>query len=240
VRAITLTRHGPEGLEIREVPEPVAGGTQTLVTVRSAGVNFSDVHLVEGTYSFNPPLPYHLGIEAIGTTDDGRRVLTHTRRGAWADRVAAEQIVEVPDFVTDRAALAMVTQGFTAWHILRTMARVTRGDTVAVMAAAGGVGAIAVQLAKAWGARRVIGAASTEEKRKQALALGADEVVDSTVADLGGALIEAKGAGRSTWSWRCRGVPSSTPPWPRWPPADGWWCTARPPGSPAPRSVPSP
>ncbi|MER7416457.1 zinc-binding dehydrogenase [Micromonospora peucetia] len=191
--AISLTSHGPGGLEIRDVPDPVAAGHHTLLRVRSAGINFSDVHIVEGSYSFNPPLPYHPGIEAVGTTADGRRMLGRARFGAWAELFVAEQVMEVPDFVSDRAALAVSTQGFTAWHLLRTMARITRRDTVAVMAAAGGVGSIAVQLAKAWGARRVIGVASTPEKRAQAAALGADVTVDSTSTDLGAALIEANG-----------------------------------------------
>ncbi|MEU9504678.1 zinc-binding dehydrogenase [Micromonospora sp. NPDC048170] len=191
--AISLTRHGPEGLEIHDVPVPVAVGSQVLLKVSSAGVNFSDVHIVEGTYSLKPPLPYRPGIEAVGIAPDGRRMLGRARQAAWGELCIAEQHIELPDFVSDRAALAMATQGFTAWHILRTIARVTRRDTVAVMAAAGGVGSIAVQLAKAWGARRVIGAASTPEKRKHAVALGADETVDSTTTDIGAALVEANG-----------------------------------------------
>ncbi|WP_405094521.1 zinc-binding alcohol dehydrogenase family protein [Micromonospora sp. NBC_01412] len=193
MHAISLTGHGPGGLEIHDVPDPVAAGNQTLLRVRSAGVNFSDVHIVEGSYSLKPPLPYRPGIEAVGTAADGRRMLGRARQGAWAEVFVAEQFLEVPDFVSDRAALAMATQGFTAWHILRTMARITRGDTVAVMAAAGGVGSIAVQLAKAWGARRVIGAASTPDKRAHVAALGADETVDSTTTDIGAALVEANG-----------------------------------------------
>ncbi|WP_341718116.1 zinc-binding dehydrogenase [Micromonospora sp. FIMYZ51] len=193
MRAAVLTRHGADGLEIQDLPGPVAAAGQTLVRVRSAGVNFSDVHIVEGTYSFNPPLPHQPGIEAVGTTDDGRRVLARAGAGAWAERMLSEQVVELPDFVSDRAALAMATQGYSAWHILRTVARVTRGDTVAVTGAAGGVGSIAVQLAKAWGARRVIGAASTSEKRDHAKRLGADVTVDSTSADIGAELVEANG-----------------------------------------------
>jgi NADPH2:quinone reductase len=103
---------------------------------------------------------------------------------------------EVPDGVSDGQALGLVLQGTTAWHLLRTSAQLREGESVVVHAAAGGVGTIAVQLAKRFGAGRVIGAASSDEKRELATRLGADAVVDSGADDLKTALREANGGNR--------------------------------------------
>jgi NADPH:quinone reductase len=97
--------------------------------------------------------------------------------------------------VTDGQALALVLQGTTAWHLLRTSAHLQPGESVVVHAAAGGVGTLAVQLAKRWGAGRVIAVASSEEKRQLASDLGADETVDAGAPDLKAALV---GANRGT------------------------------------------
>jgi NADPH2:quinone reductase len=98
--------------------------------------------------------------------------------------------------VSDGAALTTLVQGATAWHLLRTSTHLEPGETVVVHAGAGGVGTIAIQLAKRWGAGRVIATASNEQKRALTLELGADVAVDSNAPDLTAALREANG-GRS-------------------------------------------
>ena len=104
--------------------------------------------------------------------------------------------VPVPEGVSDTAALASAIQGVTAWGALVSGARLRPGDTVAVMAAAGGLGSLAVQLARLHGASRVIGIASTEEKRRQVLELGADAAVDGDPARLAESVRAAnRGAG---------------------------------------------
>ncbi len=103
---------------------------------------------------------------------------------------------EVPDEVSDGAALALVVQGLTAWNLLRTSARLAPGETVVVHAAAGGTGSLAVQLAKRFGAGRVIATASTEEKRALALELGADAAVAADGEGLKERLLEANGGER--------------------------------------------
>jgi NADPH2:quinone reductase len=97
----------------------------------------------------------------------------------------------IADGIRDMDALALMLQGTTAWHLLRTSANLKAGETVVVFAAAGGVGSTAVQLARAWGAGRVIAAASTDAKRELARSLGADAVVDSGSSDLAEELIDA-------------------------------------------------
>ena len=93
-------------------------------------------------------------------------------------------------------------QGATAWHLLRTSTHLQEGETVVVHAGAGGVGTLAIQLAKRWGAGRVIATASSEEKRALTLELGADVAVDSRRDDLTAALREANGGRGSTSCWR--------------------------------------
>jgi NADPH2:quinone reductase len=88
-------------------------------------------------------------------------------------------------------AIALLVQGLTAWHLYRTCARVGPGDSVVVIGASGGVGNLAVQLGKPFGAERVIAVASSEAKRERALELGADAAVASAEDDLTAALIEA-------------------------------------------------
>ncbi|MBV9097981.1 MAG: zinc-binding dehydrogenase, partial [Frankiaceae bacterium] len=100
---------------------------------------------------------------------------------------------DIPDGVSDGAAVALLVQGLTAWHLLKTCARMKPGESVVVHAAAGGVGTLAVQLAKHWGAGRVIGTASSDEKRKLAESLGADVTVAADSDDMNAALREANG-----------------------------------------------
>lgn len=99
--------------------------------------------------------------------------------GGFAERTVVEgaETVEVPDGIADGEALALLVQGLTAWHILKSCARLRSGETVVVNAAAGGVGSLAVQLARQFGAGRVIATASTRAKRELALSLGADAAV---------------------------------------------------------------
>jgi NADPH2:quinone reductase len=104
-------------------------------------------------------------------------------------------MIPIPDGVTDEQALCMLVQGSTAWHILKTVGHVQPGETVVVHAAAGGVGTIAIQLAKLWGAK-VIAVASSESKRTLATSLGADATVEATQENLGEAIKAANGGKR--------------------------------------------
>lgn len=185
MRAIQITEFGgPEVLTLTDLPEPqVAGGT-ALVDVTSAGVNYADTHQAEDSYLAPQRLPLVPGAEVVGTRrSDGRRVVALlTGGGGYAEVAAAPQGVtfELADEVSDSDALALVLQGTTAWHLLRTCAHLSPGESVVVHSAAGGVGTIAVQLARQWGAGRVIATASSEEKRHLALDLGADVAVDTS------------------------------------------------------------
>lgn len=199
MRAILVTEFGgPEVLVPAEVAEPDIGAGQLLVQVDRAGVNYADTHQVEDSYLSRTRLPLVPGGEVVGRTPDGRRVVALVDGGGYAERAVADahQAFDVPDGVDDVSALALVVQGATAWILLHRTARVQRGESVVVHAAAGGVGSIAVQLAKAMGAGRVIATASTADKRELALSLGADVALDADADDLTAALREANGGRR--------------------------------------------
>jgi NADPH:quinone reductase len=194
VRAIRVSSWGgPEVLEVAEdapVPEPAEH--ELLVRVSRAGVNYADTHARENSYLAPYELPLTPGAEVAGTTEDGRRVAAMIATGGYAEYAVAPKAAafEIPDGVSDAEALALLVQGLTAWHLYRTSARLASGESVVVHAAAGGVGSLAVQLGKAFGAH-VIATASTGDKRALALELGADAAVDVTREDLTDALIAA-------------------------------------------------
>lgn len=185
---------GPEVLRLREVDDPVAPEGALLLNVTAAGVNYADTHQAENSYLAAAELPLIPGAEAVGTTPDGRRVVALlVGAGGYAEMTVAwpNMIWDIPEAVSDGEALGVVLQGVTAWHLLRTSAHLATGESVVVHAGGGGVGSIAVQLAKRWGAGRVIATASTPEKRELALELGADVAIDSRADDIKSALIEA-------------------------------------------------
>ena len=196
MRAVQITEFGgPEVLQLVELPDPVAAGGLEVLTATSAGVNYADTHQVEDSYLSRTTLPLVPGSEVAGTLADGRRVAGFTMSGGYAEKalVHPSAVFDLPDEVADGPALALLVQGLTAWHLLRTSTHLAPGESVVVHAAAGGVGTLAVQLAKAWGAGRVIGVASSPEKRALAERLGADVTVDAGAPDLKAAIEEANG-----------------------------------------------
>jgi NADPH2:quinone reductase len=194
MRAVRIDRWGgPEVLQLVDMPPPDPEDGEVLVRVSRAGINFADTHARENTYLARYELPLIPGAEVAGTTEDGRRVAAITGTGGYAEYVAVpeERLVPIPHGVSDAQALALMIQGLTAWHLYRTSAHVAPGESVVVIAAAGGVGSLAVQLGKAMGAGRVIATASSEDKRRLALQLGADAAVDVTADDLTERLVAA-------------------------------------------------
>jgi NADPH2:quinone reductase len=192
VRAIRIDEWGgPEVLRlVEDAPVPEPGEGETLIRVSLAGVNYADTHARTNEYLARFELPLIPGSEVVGTTEDGRRVAAIVAHGGYAEYAVAPVPIPVPEDVSDTAALALLIQGLTAWHLYKTSARIEPGETVVVHAAAGGVGTLAVQLGKAFGAR-VIATASTPEKRELALELGADAAVDVNDPDLAARLREA-------------------------------------------------
>ena len=193
MKAIQITEFGgPEVMQLVELSDPVAGPDQVLIDVTAIGLNFADTVQIRNQYVTQQKLPLIPGLEVVGTTPEGKRVLASISEGAYAQKVVAHKsaAIEIPEGVSDEAALAMLVQGTTAWHILKTFGHLVPGESVVVHAGAGGVGSVAIQLAKMWGAR-VIAVTSSDEKSALAKSLGADITVDAKSANLAQAMLEA-------------------------------------------------
>lgn len=200
MRAIQITEFGgPDVLQVAEVPAPVPPEGFVLIDVTRAGLNFADTHQRENDYLAPAQLPMIPGAEVAGVrADTGERVVALCGTGGYAEQAIAPEAMTfpIPDGVQDGAAVAMLVQGLTAYHLYRTSAQIRPGESVVVHAAAGGVGSLAVQLGKLLGAGRVIATASTEEKRALALELGADAAIDPSPDGLRDRIQEANGGAK--------------------------------------------
>jgi len=183
---------GPEVLQYTEVPDPSPKLAEVVINIKRCGVNFADTHASRNDYLAEQTLPLIPGAEAAGQLNDGRRVVALLGSGGYAEKVAVpqSQLIDLPEGVDYDQAAGGLLQGLTAMALVHRCARIEPGETIVVEAAAGGTGTLAVQLAKRAGAR-VIGLASSEEKRKLVQGLGADACVDSRAEDLGDAIREA-------------------------------------------------
>jgi NADPH2:quinone reductase len=197
MRAVQITEFGgPEVLRLTDVPAPVPVAGEVLVDVSRIGVNFADTSQCENVFLVPVQLPLIPGMEVVGTTADGRRLVGVTRgSGGYAEWAAVDEAsaLPVPDGVDDLTAIALYIQGLTAWWLLNETTRVRPGESVVVNAAAGGVGSLAVQLARNLGAGRIIATASTPDKRELAVSLGADVAIDPATEELTAAIVAANG-----------------------------------------------
>jgi NADPH:quinone reductase len=198
LKAVRFHEHGgPEVLRYEDVADPAPGPGQVLLRVLAAGVNYADATRRRGgsSYPRPTPLPFMPGSEVVGTVERLGESVTAVERGAtvlawlgqggyaeWAVADAAD-LLPVPPRVEPVEALSLIVQGLSAALILKGSARLRAGESVLIEGAAGGVGVLAVQLAKIYGAGRVIGAASTAAKRELVVNLGADAAVDYTQPD---------------------------------------------------------
>jgi NADPH2:quinone reductase len=178
---------GPEVLRYEDVERTGLAPTRVLVRIHAIGVNFADTVLRRGGYLAQPKLPETPGFEAAGvvveTGKDANRHLVGKRVVVLGERCYAEyvtalpsQLIGLPDNISFEQGAAFPVQALTAYHMLYTVDHVARGRTVLVHAAAGGVGLLAVQMAKLGGAR-VIGTTSSEEKARFVQDAGADEII---------------------------------------------------------------
>lgn len=184
---------GPGVLSYEAVPMPVPQAGEALVRVEATGVNFADVVRRRGDpYPVPTPLPYTLGGECIGVVESvghgvassllGQRMFAFPGLGCYASHVIApvQRLFDVPQGLDPVTGVALFVQGLSAALVLKTAGRLAAGETVLVQGAAGGVGLLAVQLARLYGAGTVIGAASSKPKQDLVLAHGANYAVDYT------------------------------------------------------------
>ena len=179
MRAIVFERNGgPEVLEVKDVPAPTPGAGEVLVDVEAIGINYRDVYERQGG-GYGSPAPAIIGVEGAGRIHDtGERVAWAHVAGSYAEQIAAsrDKLVPVPDGVETEVAAAALLQGMTAYYLATDSYAIHPGDWVLVHAAAGGVGLLLIQIAKAHGGR-VIGTTSTDEKAGLARQAGAAEVI---------------------------------------------------------------
>lgn len=166
---------GPEVMQLVDIPVPEIKPHQILLKVEAVGLNYSDIMIREGKYLEQPRLPYILGRECAGVIEKvganvtgfevGQRVFAVLGGGALAEYAVVNPLgaFPLPDNLSSEWAVALIVQGVTAVHCLETYGKLQAGETVLIHAAAGGVGTLAVQIAKAIGAN-VIGTASSDEK----------------------------------------------------------------------------
>ncbi|KPK88557.1 MAG: hypothetical protein AMJ94_14740 [Deltaproteobacteria bacterium SM23_61] len=195
--AVRYHEHGgPEVLQCEEVETPRPEENEVLIRIEAAGVNYADTVRRNGDYypvpTVFPAIPGGEivgSIEALGAGVDhleiGTKVFALINQGGYAQYAAAPArgIIPVPEGLDPVPGLALIVQGLTAALVLKDSAALGAGESILIQGAAGGVGILSVQLAKIYGARTVIAAASTPEKRELALRMGADLAVDYTRPD---------------------------------------------------------
>ncbi|MGB3634167.1 MAG: quinone oxidoreductase [Rubrobacteraceae bacterium] len=185
----------PQVLRYTDADRPAPGEGEALIEVRSAGVNYADTMRRRNQYLVPQELPFTLGSEVAGVVSEvgegvedvstGDRVVSLLDDGGYAEYAVApaQSLIPLPEGLDFDEAAAVPLQGLSAYHILKTSGALKEGESVLVHAAAGGVGTLAVQMAKLMGAGTVIATASTREKLDLAGSLGADVLIDYTEDD---------------------------------------------------------
>ncbi|HEY1849520.1 MAG TPA: quinone oxidoreductase [Candidatus Binataceae bacterium] len=179
---------GPDVMQLVDIPKPELRPGMVRMHVRASGINFADTFFRQGAYLIKPKLPDTPGMEAAGVIDEvgagvqglkpGMRIAAVGLK-AYAEYALfyANQVIPLPDFISFEEGAAFPIQTLTAWFMLHTSHQTTPGQTVLVHSAAGGVGIVAMQIAKAAGAR-VIATVSSDSKIEIARQYGADEVIN--------------------------------------------------------------
>ena len=178
---------GPEVMQLVDVDLPPPGPGEVRIRQTAVGLNFIDTYHRNGLYPVK--LPSGIGLEAAGVVEETGEGVTHLKKGdrvaygngpigayAQARNAPANRVSKLPDGISDETAAAMMLKGMTVRYLLRETYKVKSGDTILLHAAAGGIGLIACQWAKALGAT-VIGTAGSEEKAELARAHGCDHVI---------------------------------------------------------------
>jgi len=169
---------GPDVLQYGPLPDPEPRADHAIVRTKAIGLNFADVYRRNGNYHLAGSPPWILGYEAAGVIEEtGERVAFADSPYANAELVSVslDKLVPLPDAISFEVAASVMLQGLTAQYLVEDSVRIGRGTSVLVHAAAGGVGLLLVQFAKAAGAD-VSGAVSSEEKARAALEAGADRI----------------------------------------------------------------
>ena len=182
---LSINPGGPDTLQLKDVDTPMPGPEEVRIRVRACGVNYPDALIIEDKYQFRPDRPFSPGGEVAGEIDEigeavtnfklGDRVIGYVGWGGMAEQVITtpEKCSLIPDGMEDAEAAAFMLTYGTSYHALKQRGQLSKGETLLVLGAAGGVGLAAVELGKAMGAK-VVAATSSEEKSALAVSKGAD------------------------------------------------------------------
>ncbi len=184
---------GPEVLRLADIPKPEVKPGTVVIRVRAAGINFADTLFRQGQYLIQPQLPDVPGVEGAGEIEAAGAGVSNLKPGqrvafignkAYAEfaLAPAAQVIPLPDSMSFEHGAAFPIQVLTAWHMLHTCHNTAPGQTVLVHSAAGGVGIVAVQIAKAAGAK-VIGTVSSDSKAALVKEYGGDDVINYATKD---------------------------------------------------------
>jgi NADPH:quinone reductase len=189
MKAIVARDFAPvDQLVYADWPEPQASGRTVVIEAEAIGVNYPDGLLVQGLYQMRPAPPFVPGMEVAGHVvavgpdvtgfEPGDRVAAFSTHGSYAERVGVDQAsaMKLPDALSMEDACALICGYGTSHYALKQRAELKAGETLAVLGASGATGIAAIQIGRLMGAR-VIGVASTEEKRAIASRAGADAVI---------------------------------------------------------------
>jgi NADPH:quinone reductase len=196
MKAVRCTQWGPpQTLVVEELPSPVPGPGEVVLTVKAASVNYPDVLIIQRKYQVQPELPFTPGSEAAGVVKSvgegvthvkpGDRVIAFAGLGGYAEEMLAPaaQVIPMPPGISDDVAASFTLVYGTSHHAVVDRARLLAGETMLVLGAAGGVGLAAVEIGKAIGAR-VIAAASSDDKLAVCREHGADVLINYSTQDL--------------------------------------------------------
>ena len=195
MKAIRINETGePEVMHLEEIEKPTPHAGEVLIKVAAAGINYADLAQRQGAYLTRTRTPMTMGFEVAGVVEalgpDVQFPATGTRvaafgNGGYAEytTASATSVIPIPDTLDFAHAAAFPVQGITAYQLLHESGRLQHGESVLVHAAAGGVGTLAVQLAKLMGAGTVIGTASNQQKLDLARKLGADVTINYGESD---------------------------------------------------------
>ena len=196
MKAVLCKAFGPpDTLVYEDIPSPVAGKGEVIVTMKAASVNFPDVLIIENKYQVKPPLPFSPGSELAGVVKEigegvtrfkpGDRVIAFAGSGAFAEETRTEEdrLIPMPEGMDFKTAASFILTYGTGDHALRDRAELKAGETLLVLGAAGGVGIAAIEIGKTLGAK-VIACASSADKLEICRQHGADELINYASEDL--------------------------------------------------------
>ncbi len=196
MRAMLCKEWGhPSTLVLEDIPSPVPGKKEVLITVKACSVNFPDTLIVQGLYQFKPDRPFSPGSDVAGIVKAVGEGVKHVKvgdevfclvpHGGFAEEVLApaNSVFPKPPMMDNNVAASFMMAYGTSYHALKDRAKLKEGETLLVLGASGGVGIAAVELGKQMGAK-VIAAASTAEKLALCKEHGADELINYTEEDL--------------------------------------------------------